>query len=121
MKHLTLLRLLTAAGSALSTLAVIDLSGIAQFLDPEQAKWFLVAGPAALALKEFFVVLDDGKPNKSSKFRMLPVVLVLLTMPLLSSCTTPPPVNGTFATKAGRITVTPDGRFEIVIEPRSGK
>ncbi len=40
---------------------------------------------------------------------------------LLSACTTPPPVTGTFVTKAGQIKVYPDGRFEIVVEPRTGK
>ncbi len=48
------------------------------------------------------------------------VLLAALSL-LLSACTTPPPVTGTFATKAGQITVHPDGRFEIVVEPRSAK
>jgi len=47
--------------------------------------------------------------------------LILLAALSLVSCTTPPPVNGTIANKDGRITVHPDGRFEIIIEPRSGK
>ena len=40
---------------------------------------------------------------------------------LLTACTTPPPVSGTFITKAGQIRVHPDGRFEIIIEPRTSK
>jgi starvation-inducible outer membrane lipoprotein len=40
---------------------------------------------------------------------------------LLSACTTPPPVSGTLATKAGQLKVYPDGRFEIVVLPRTGK
>ena len=40
---------------------------------------------------------------------------------LLPACTAPPPVNGTFITKAGQIRVHPDGRFEIIIESRSSK
>ena len=39
----------------------------------------------------------------------------------IPACSTPPPITGTFATKAGQIKVYPDGRFEIVVEPRSGK
>ena len=40
---------------------------------------------------------------------------------LLPACTTLPPVNGTVANKDGRITLTPEGRIEIVIEPRTSK
>jgi hypothetical protein len=40
---------------------------------------------------------------------------------LIPACTTPPFVQGEFISKDGRIKVHPDGRFEIVIEPRSGK
>ena len=47
-------------------------------------------------------------------------LLIALSL-LLSACATLPPVNGTVANKDGRITLTPDGRIEIVIEPRSGK
>lgn len=48
--------------------------------------------------------------------------VIYLALALLTpACTTQPPVTGTFATKAGQIKVYPDGRFEIVIEPRSGK
>jgi starvation-inducible outer membrane lipoprotein len=48
------------------------------------------------------------------------VLLAALSL-LMSACTTPPPVTGTFATKAGQIKVHPDGRFEIIIEPRTAK
>ena len=48
------------------------------------------------------------------------VILAALSL-LLSACTTPPPVTGTFTTKAGQIKVHPDGRFEIIIEPRTSK
>jgi hypothetical protein len=49
--------------------------------------------------------------------------LILLTASSLSisSCTTPPLIQGEFISKDGRIKVHPDGRFEIVIEPRNGK
>lgn len=40
---------------------------------------------------------------------------------LLSSCATSPPVTGQFSGKAGQIIVHPDGRFEIVVEPRTSK
>ena len=45
----------------------------------------------------------------------------LAALSLLPACTAPPPVNGTFITKAGQIRVHPDGRFEIIIESRSSK
>ena len=40
---------------------------------------------------------------------------------LLSACSTPPPVSGSIASKVGAIKLLPDGRVEIVIEPRTGK
>lgn len=40
---------------------------------------------------------------------------------LLPSCTNPPPLHGTFANKDGRITVHPDGRFEVVVEAKPSK
>ena len=40
---------------------------------------------------------------------------------LLVSCTNPPPIQGEFISKDGVIKVHPDGRFEIIVEPRSGK
>jgi starvation-inducible outer membrane lipoprotein len=48
-------------------------------------------------------------------------LILLAALSLLSACTTLPPVNGTVANKDGRITLTPEGRIEIVIEPRTGK
>ena len=71
MKTVTTLRFLTFLGSGMSTLAALDLAGIAQLFDPTMAKYLLAAGPAALAVKELVVVLgdlfDDGKPNQSFK------------------------------------------------------
>ena len=40
---------------------------------------------------------------------------------LLPACTSLQGLNGQFATNAGLINVHPDGRFEIVVAPRSGK
>ena len=40
---------------------------------------------------------------------------------LLPACASLQGVTGQFATNAGLIKVHPDGRFEIVVEPRSGK
>ena len=48
------------------------------------------------------------------------ILLAALSL-LLPACTTLPPVNGTVANKDGRITLMPNGRIEIVIEPRTGK
>ena len=125
MKNVTILRLLTAVASGLSTLAALDLAGIAQMFDPTTAKYLLAAGPAALAVKELVVVLgdlfDDGKPNKSFKVGVFCFALALLTVPFLVSCTTPPAVQGEFISKDGRIKVHPDGRFEIIVEPRTSK
>ena len=125
MKNVTLLRLLTAVASGLSTLAALDLAGIANMFDPTTAKYLLAVGPATLALKELVVVLgdlfDDGKPNKSFKIGLFCFAMAVLTVPFLASCATPPPISGQFTTKAGQVTVHPDGRFEIVVEPRSGK
>jgi hypothetical protein len=125
MKNVTILRLLTAVASGLSTLAALDLAGIAQMFDPTTAKYLLAAGPAALAVKELVVVLgdlfDDGKPNKSFKVGVFCFALAILTVPFLVSCTTPPAVQGEFISKDGRIKVHPDGRFEIIVEPRTSK
>ncbi len=125
MKNVTILRLLTAVASGLSTLAALDLAGIAKMFDPATAKYLLAVGPAALAVKELVVVLgdlfDDGKPNQSFKIGVFCFALALLTIPFLVSCATPPPVKGQFATNAGHLTVHPDGRFEIVVEPRTSK
>ena len=125
MNNVTILRLLTAVASGLSTLAALDLAGIAQMFDPTTAKYLLGAGPAALAVKELVVVLgdlfDDGKPNKSFKVGVFCFALAILTIPFLASCTTPPAITGEFISKDGRIKVHPDGRFEIIVEPRTGK
>lgn len=125
MKNVTILRFLTAVASGLSTLAALDLAGVANVFDPATAKYLLAAGPAALAVKELVVVLgdwfDDGKPNQSFKVGIWCFALAVLTAGFFTSCTTPPPINGTFANKDGRITVHPDGRFEVVIEPRTSK
>jgi hypothetical protein len=40
---------------------------------------------------------------------------------LLVSCANPPTIKGEFISKDGTIKVHPDGRFEIIVEPRSGK
>jgi hypothetical protein len=75
MNNVTILRLLTAVASGLSTLAALDLASIAQIFDPTTAKYLLAAGPASLAMKELVVVLgdlfDDGKPNQSFKIGIL--------------------------------------------------
>lgn len=125
MKTVTILRFLTFLGSGLTTIAAIDLSGFANLLEADKAQYLLIAGPAALALKELVVVLgdlfDDGKPNKSFKIGLFCFATAVLTMPLLSSCTTLPGVTGEFINKDGVIRVHPDGRFEIIVEPRTSK
>ena len=125
MKNVTLLRFLTAVGSAVSTIAALDLAGVATVFDPATAKFMLAAGPAALAVKELVVVLgdwfDDGKPNKSFKVGMLCLALAFLALPMLTSCTTLPPISGTIATKDGQLTLQPDGRVVIVVEPHAAK
>ena len=52
---------------------------------------------------------------------MKPLIFIAALALFLPACTTPPPINGTFATKDGQIKVHPDGRFEIIIEPRTSK
>ena len=125
MKTVTILRFLTFLGSGLTTIAALDLTGIADLLDTDKAHYLLLAGPAALALKELVVVigdlLDDGKPNKSFKIGLFCFAVAVLTVPFLSSCTTLPGVTGEFISKDGRIRVHPDGRVEIVVEPRTAK
>lgn len=125
MKTVTILRFLTFLGSGLTTIAAIDLSGIANLLDTDKAHYLLLAGPAALALKELVVVigdlLDDGKPNKSFKIGLFCFATLILTLPFLSSCATAPAVTGEFISKDGKLTIHPDGRFEIVVEPRTAK
>jgi hypothetical protein len=89
------------------------------------AKYLLAAGPAALAVKELVVVLgdlfDDGKPNKSFKIGLFCFAMAVLTLPFLSSCAMPPGITGEFISKDGLIRVNPDGRVEIVVEPRTSK
>ena len=125
MKTVTFLRFLTFIGSGLTTLAALDLTGIANLLDAGKAEYLLLAGPAALALKELVVVLgdffDDGKPNKSFKIGLFCFAMALMTFPLLSSCSTLPAISGEFITRDGRLTVRPDGRLELVVEPLTDK
>jgi hypothetical protein len=125
MKTVTILRVLTFVGSGLSTLAALDLTGVASLLEPGMSKYLLAAGPAALAVKELVVVLgdlfDDGKPNKSFKIGLFCFAMAVLTLPFLSSCATPPGITGEFISKDGLIRVNPDGRVEIVVEPRTAK
>ena len=125
MKTVTTLRFLTFLGSGMSTLAALDLAGIAQLFDPTMAKYLLAAGPAVLTVKELVVALgdlfDDGKPNKSFKVGLFCLALGVLTVPFLASCAKPPAVTGEFIGKDGRVRIHPDGRFEIVVEPRTSK
>jgi hypothetical protein len=48
-------------------------------------------------------------------------LILLATALFLVSCTTPSLIQGEFISKDGIIKVHPDGRFEVVIEPRTGK
>ena len=49
-------------------------------------------------------------------------LLFLTTLFLLvPACTTLPPVSGSISNKMGTLKLLPDGRVEIVIEPRTGK
>ena len=48
------------------------------------------------------------------------IILAMLSL-LIPACTTLPPVSGMVANKFGKVTLTPEGRVEIVIEPRTGK
>jgi len=125
MKKVTVLRFLTAVGSGLTTLAAIDLAGIAHLFSDPVAMVLLAAGPAALTLKELVVSLgdwlDDGKPNKSFKIGLFCFVMAILTLPFLNSCTNPPGVSGEFISKDGKVIVHPDGRVEITVEPRPTK
>jgi hypothetical protein len=109
MKTVTILRFLTFVGSGLSTLAALDLTGVASLLEPGMSKYLLAAGPAALAVIELVVVLGDL------------FAMAVLTLPFLSSCATPPGITGEFISKDGLIRVNPDGRVEIVVEPRTAK
>lgn len=125
MNNVTILRFLTAVGSALTTLAALDLAGLAQIFDPEVSAYLLAAGPAALALKEIVIALgdwfDDGKPNKSFQLGLLALSLALLMVPLLGSCARPLPISGEFKSDKGTLFVHPDGRVEIIVEPQTSK
>jgi len=48
------------------------------------------------------------------------ILLAALSL-LIPACTTPPPVSGSISNKMGTLKVYPDGRFEIVVEPRTSK
>jgi hypothetical protein len=50
-----------------------------------------------------------------------PILFLVALSLILPACTNLPAVQGEFISKDGRIKVYPDGKFEIVIEPRSGK
>ena len=125
MKTVSILRFLTAVGAGLTTLASLDLAGIAPLFDDTVALYLLATGPAALCLKELVVVLgdwlDDGKPNKSFKVGLFCLGLLLLTIPWLNSCSALPPFSGTAEHKDGRLTLHPDGRLEILVHPRTSK
>ena len=124
MKTVTILRFLTFLGSALTTIAALDLTGIANLLDEEKAQYLLITGPAALALKELVVVLgdlfDDGKPNKSFKVGLWCAAMACICVPILSSCSALP-ASAEVITKDGAIIMQPDGRVIITVEPRNAK
>lgn len=124
MKTVTILRFLTFLGSALTTIAALDLTGIANLLDEEKAQYLLITGPAALALKELVVVLgdlfDDGKPNKSFKVGLWCVAMACICVPILSSCSALP-ASAEVITKDGSLIMQPDGRVIITVEPRNAK
>ena len=124
MKTVTILRFLTFLGSALTTIAALDLTGIANLLDEEKAQYLLITGPAALALKELVVVLgdlfDDGKPNKSFKVGLWCVAMACICVHILSSCSALP-ASAEVITKDGSLIMQPDGRVIITVEPRNAK
>jgi hypothetical protein len=45
----------------------------------------------------------------------------LATALLLASCTNQPVIQGEFISRDGRLRVHPDGRIELVVEPRTSK
>ena len=124
MKTVTILRFLTFLGSALTTIAALDLTGIANLLDEEKAQYLLITGPAALALKELVVVLgdlfDDGKPNKSFKVGLWCAAMAFICVPIISSCSALP-ASAEVITKDGALIMQPDGRVIITVEPRNTK
>lgn len=124
MKTVTILRFLTFLGSALTTIAALDLTGIANLLDEDKAQYLLITGPAALALKELVVVLgdlfDDGKPNKSFKVGLWCAAMAFICVPIISSCSALP-ASAEVITKDGALIMQPDGRVIITVEPRNTK
>ena len=52
---------------------------------------------------------------------MKTLILALTLSLLLPACTTPPPVSGSVESKFGGITLLPDGRIEITVNPKSTK
>jgi hypothetical protein len=48
------------------------------------------------------------------------ILLAALSL-FIPACATQPPVSGSISNKMGTLKLLPDGRIEIVIEPRSGK
>jgi hypothetical protein len=124
MKTVTILRFLTFLGSALTTIAALDLTGIANLLDEEKAQYLLITGPAALALKELVVVLgdlfDDGKPNKSFKVGLWCAAMACICVPIISSCSALP-ASAEVITKDGALIMQSDGRVIITVEPRNTK
>jgi hypothetical protein len=48
-------------------------------------------------------------------------LILLATALSLVSCTTPLPIQGEFISKDGVLKIHPDGRFEIIVEPRTSK
>ena len=48
-------------------------------------------------------------------------ILLLAIAATVASCTTSPPVSGSIVTEQGEIRVSPDGRIEVVVEPRPTK
>jgi hypothetical protein len=52
---------------------------------------------------------------------MRTLIFLAALLLLLPACTSLQGLSGQFATNAGLIKVHPDGRFEIVVDPRNGK
>lgn len=51
---------------------------------------------------------------------MKTLVLAIIVSTVLSSCSNPP-VSGTVSHKLGTLTLDPQGRVIVVVEPKSGK
>ena len=52
---------------------------------------------------------------------MKTLVLAIVVSIAIPACTTPPPVSGTLSHKLGMLTLDPQGRVIITVEPKSGK